>query len=115
MRRTTLVIAHRLSTVVHADEILVLDAGEIIERGKHVELLARDGVYAAMWDRQHRAEEAEETLRRALDRDEVTGDARVRKKANADRLAGLGDDDALGAAEPRVDLVAARDSVAAGE
>lgn len=50
--RTTLVIAHRLSTIVDADQILVLDAGRIVERGKHGDLLARDGQYAAMWRRQ---------------------------------------------------------------
>ncbi len=64
--RTTLVIAHRLSTIVDADEIMVLDAGTIVERGTHAGLLDKRGVYAAMWDRQHKLEEAEETLRRAL-------------------------------------------------
>ncbi|SDA24233.1 ABC transporter ATP-binding protein/permease [Sphingomonas sp. NFR15] len=58
--RTTIVIAHRLSTVVHADEIVVLEAGEVKERGTHAELLRRDGLYAEMWNRQaqERAEEA---------------------------------------------------------
>ena len=64
--RTTLVIAHRLSTIVGADEIIVLDHGRITERGTHENLLARRGVYAAMWDRQHQVDEAEATLRRAL-------------------------------------------------
>ena len=65
--RTTLVIAHRLSTIVGADEIIVLDHGRITERGTHESLLARRGVYAAMWDRQHQVDEAEATLRRALE------------------------------------------------
>jgi ATP-binding cassette, subfamily B, heavy metal transporter len=47
--KTTLVIAHRLSTVVDAHEILVMDAGHIVERGNHAQLLALDGVYASMW------------------------------------------------------------------
>lgn len=50
---TTLVIAHRLSTVVHADEILMLQHGVIIERGTHRELLERDSAYAALWYAQH--------------------------------------------------------------
>ncbi len=50
--RTTLVIAHRLSTVIDADEILVFDRGRVIERGRHAALLARGGFYAAMWRRQ---------------------------------------------------------------
>jgi ABC-type transport system involved in Fe-S cluster assembly fused permease/ATPase subunit len=55
--RSTVIIAHRLSTVVGADEILVLDAGRIVERGSHPTLLAQQGVYAAMWARQQEAEE----------------------------------------------------------
>ena len=47
--RTTLVIAHRLSTVVDADEIIVLRDGQVAERGRHAALLARDGLYARMW------------------------------------------------------------------
>ena len=50
--RTTLIIAHRLSTVVKADEILVLEEGQIVERGRHADLLAKSGAYAAMWARQ---------------------------------------------------------------
>ena len=49
---TTLVIAHRLSTIVQAHQILVMDHGRIIERGNHHELLARDGIYAQMWNMQ---------------------------------------------------------------
>ena len=47
--RTTLVIAHRLSTVMNADQILVMDNGHLVERGRHAELLAADGYYAQMW------------------------------------------------------------------
>lgn len=54
--RTTLIIAHRLSTVVHANEIVVLDHGSVVERGAHHELLRLDGHYAALWHAQHRIE-----------------------------------------------------------
>ena len=67
--RTTLVIAHRLSTVVHADQILVMDHGRIVERGTHAELLQRRGAYAAMWEIQSRerarAEAAADQVRAA--------------------------------------------------
>jgi len=73
--RTTLVIAHRLSTVVNADEIIVLRGGEIAERGTHKSLLDHDGLYAQMWNRQREATEAEELLRktRQLDPDGFVG------------------------------------------
>jgi ATP-binding cassette subfamily B protein len=60
--RTTLVIAHRLSTIVAADEIIVLDQGEVVERGTHQALLAKNGLYASMWNRQREAEAAREKL-----------------------------------------------------
>ncbi|MCB1440659.1 MAG: ABC transporter ATP-binding protein/permease, partial [Nitratireductor sp.] len=63
--RTTLVIAHRLSTVVNADEIIVLKAGKIAERGTHEALIGSKGLYAEMWDKQRQATEAEERLRKA--------------------------------------------------
>ena len=50
--RTVLMIAHRLSTVAEADQIIVLQDGEIVERGTHADLLARDGRYASLWRRQ---------------------------------------------------------------
>ena len=65
--RTTLVIAHRLSTIVGADEIIVLDQGEIVERGTHFALLAKNGLYASMWNRQREAEEARERLARVAE------------------------------------------------
>jgi ATP-binding cassette subfamily B protein len=69
--RTTLVIAHRLSTVVNADQIIVLEAGEIVERGTHSDLLASNGLYASMWARQREADEAEERLRAARENDDL--------------------------------------------
>ncbi|MDB5588374.1 MAG: transporter ATP-binding protein/permease [Devosia sp.] len=62
--RTTVVIAHRLSTVINADEILVLRDGLVAERGNHIVLLQKAGLYAQMWDRQREATEAEEQLLR---------------------------------------------------
>ena len=69
--RTTLVIAHRLSTIIGADEIIVLKDGVIAERGTHLMLLAKDGLYASMWNRQREATEAEERLRRVREEDDL--------------------------------------------
>ena len=60
--RTTLVIAHRLSTIADSHQILVMSQGRIVERGNHAQLLAQQGLYAQMWERQQaRSEEAEES------------------------------------------------------
>src|SRR5690349_6807118 len=91
--RTTLVIAHRLSTIVGADEIIVLDEGEIVERGTHYDLLARDGLYASMWNRQREAEAAREKLA-------LAGDS----AATPNRLPPRVDDAISAAAEPARDL-----------
>jgi ATP-binding cassette subfamily B protein len=60
--RTTIVIAHRLSTVVHADRIVVLEAGRVAEQGTHAELLRQDGIYAEMWTRQAQEREDGEEI-----------------------------------------------------
>ena len=69
--RTTIVIAHRLSTVVEADEIIVLEGGRIAERGKHEALLKKNGLYNAMWTRQREADAARRKLAENLGEDEV--------------------------------------------
>ncbi|WP_105426736.1 ABCB family ABC transporter ATP-binding protein/permease [Neorhizobium tomejilense] len=69
--RTTLVIAHRLSTVIGADEIIVLRDGLIAERGTHSSLLEQNGLYASMWNRQREAVQAEEQLRKVRESDDL--------------------------------------------
>ena len=77
--RTTLVIAHRLSTIIAADEIIVLDKGVIVERGTHQRLLADDGLYASMWNRQREAEAARERLA-------LVGEAEVASNRNPPQI-----------------------------
>lgn len=98
--RTTLVIAHRLSTIVHADEIIVLEAGRIAERGTHYQLLARNGLYASMWNRQREAQEAREKLAQAGEDDlapnrnppkvegDISDDEEIAPRTPADVLGG---------------------------
>jgi len=81
--RTSLVIAHRLTTVVHADNILVLDQGEIVEQGTHLELLAKGGLYASLWTRQREADEARERLAHVLDEPEPESRAADRLEEEA--------------------------------
>ena len=58
--RTTLVVAHRLSTITRAQQILVLDNGRVVERGTHAHLLMMGGKYAKMWDNQNKEQEIKE-------------------------------------------------------
>jgi ATP-binding cassette subfamily B protein len=69
--RTTLVIAHRLSTVMDADQILVLHHGRVVERGTHVQLLEANGEYARMWELQQQAAQAQAVLEEAQIREQV--------------------------------------------
>ncbi len=85
--RTTLVIAHRLSTVMHAEQIIVLEKGQIIERGRHAELIALGGKYAQLWSQQAAAAAEEE--------ERLAAEAAAKAKAEAEAA----DEEALAAAE----------------
>lgn len=86
--RTTLVIAHRLSTVTNADQILVLSHGEVVESGTHPELLDKDGKYASMWRRQIKAQRAAAEAKVLTDRAE-----RLRNEPHSDESAPQSDDE----------------------
>jgi len=64
--RTALIVAHRLSTIKHADRILVIHKGEIREEGNHDELLARGGLYARLYELQYRFQERDNALAPAI-------------------------------------------------
>jgi ABC-type transport system involved in Fe-S cluster assembly fused permease/ATPase subunit len=85
--RTSLVIAHRLSTVIHADNIIVLDRGAIVEQGTHLELLAKGGLYASLWTRQREADQARERLAQVAG-DELMLESRAAERLEDEALAG---------------------------
>ena len=78
---------HRLSTVVHADNIIVLDHGAIVEQGTHLELLARGGLYASLWARQREADQARERLAQVAG-DELVPESRAAERLEDEALAG---------------------------
>lgn len=95
--RTTLVIAHRLSTITTAHQILVMHAGQVVERGTHEELLAKKGRYQSMWRKQIRAQEATKSLRVIFNQSpHLRQEAQLQDNAGSDESPTQSDEDGHG-------------------
>ena len=85
--RTTLTVAHRLSTIMHSDLILVLDKGEVAEQGTHETLLALDGMYSKMWARQEKTIELQQNLSQLVEEERAHAATQQTVLADANKSA----------------------------